>query len=65
VQLLYLRPTRFASFHIPIPLPLPTSIMAVTREQFEEIFPVLVQDLTNHCCDYNLPEKALVWYRNV
>jgi farnesyl diphosphate synthase len=39
--------------------------MAVTREQFEEIFPVLVQDLTNHCCEYNLPEKALVWFRNV
>ncbi|KAF2427520.1 ERG20 farnesyl diphosphate synthase [Tothia fuscella] len=38
--------------------------MSITREQFEEIFPQLVQDLTNHCCQYGLPEKALVWYRN-
>jgi farnesyl diphosphate synthase len=39
--------------------------MSITREQFEEIFPQLVQDLTNHAVQYNLPEKALVWFRNV
>jgi hypothetical protein len=39
--------------------------MPITRQEFEEIFPQLVQDLTNHCCQYGLPEQALVWFRNV
>ncbi|KAF2402664.1 ERG20 farnesyl diphosphate synthase [Trichodelitschia bisporula] len=38
--------------------------MPITRADFEAIFPQLVQDLTNHCCQYGLPENALVWFRN-
>jgi farnesyl diphosphate synthase len=39
--------------------------MPITRPQFEEVFPQLIQDLTNHCCNYGLPEQALIWFRNV
>lgn len=39
--------------------------MPTNRQEFEEVFPLLVQDLTNHCLQYGLPETALVWFRNV
>ena len=39
--------------------------MPTNKQEFEEVFPLLVQDLTNHCVQYGLPETALVWFRNV
>ena len=39
--------------------------MPTSRADFEEVFPLLVQDLTNHATQYGLPETALVWFRNV
>ena len=43
----------------------PAYTMPTNRQEFEEVFPLLVQDLTNHCLQYGLPETALVWFRNV
>lgn len=39
--------------------------MPTNKKEFEEVFPLLVQDLTNHALQYGLPENALVWFRNV
>lgn len=43
----------------------PAYTMPTNRQEFQEVFPLLVQDLTNHCLQYGLPETALVWFRNV
>ncbi|KAL8924249.1 MAG: hypothetical protein Q9172_002762 [Xanthocarpia lactea] len=37
---------------------------AVTLKEFESVFPQLVEDLTQHCKQYGLPEDALKWYQD-
>lgn len=37
----------------------------VTLKEFESVFPRLVDDLTQHCKQYYLPEDALKWYQDV
>lgn len=39
--------------------------MGTTRKEFEAVFPSLVDDLIQHCKQYNMPEDTLDWYRNV
>ena len=39
--------------------------MGTTRKEFETVFPSLVDDLVHHCKQYNMPEDALNWYRDV
>lgn len=39
--------------------------MPTTLKDFESVFPRLVEDLTEHCKKYNLPENALQWYTKV
>ncbi|KAI4131364.1 MAG: hypothetical protein LQ338_001249 [Usnochroma carphineum] len=36
----------------------------ITLKEFESVFPQLVEDLTQHCKQYGLPEDALQWYHN-
>ncbi|KAI9851993.1 MAG: Farnesyl pyrophosphate synthetase [Thelocarpon superellum] len=36
--------------------------MPTTRKEFEEVFPQLIQDLTSHAREYNVPENAVSWY---
>lgn len=36
-----------------------------SREQFESVFPSLVEDLLAHAKKYNLPENALQWFEKV
>ncbi|KAI4223128.1 MAG: hypothetical protein L6R40_008528 [Gallowayella cf. fulva] len=36
----------------------------VTLKEFESVFPRLVDDLTQHCKQYYLPEDALKWYQD-
>ena len=38
---------------------------AVSREEFEAIFPGLVKDVTDHVKTYDLPEDALKWFETV
>ncbi|KAI9886997.1 MAG: Farnesyl pyrophosphate synthetase [Watsoniomyces obsoletus] len=35
----------------------------ITRAEFEEVFPKLVEDLINHAKQYGMPSDALEWYR--
>lgn len=35
------------------------------REDFEAVFPSLVQDLTDHAKHYGVPTEALEWYKKV
>jgi farnesyl diphosphate synthase len=39
--------------------------MPISRQEFEAIFPKLVDDITSHSSSYGLPEQALTWFRNV
>ena len=39
--------------------------MPVTRKEFEDVFPQLVDDLVANCKQSNLPEQALKWYKQV
>lgn len=41
--------------------------MATTtnREDFEAVFPSLVQDLSDHAKHYGVPTEALEWYKKV
>lgn len=39
--------------------------MPVTREEFEAVFPKLVDDLSAHAQQYNIPDNALAWYQQV
>lgn len=34
-------------------------------KQFETVFPQLIQDLSDHCKQYGLPETALKWFQDV
>ncbi|KJX92137.1 farnesyl pyrophosphate synthetase like protein [Zymoseptoria brevis] len=36
--------------------------MPATLEEFESVFPKLVEDLKEHCQKYKLPEQALKWF---
>ncbi|KAL8979998.1 MAG: hypothetical protein Q9177_005996 [Variospora cf. flavescens] len=36
----------------------------VSLKEFESVFPQLVDDLSNHCKQYGLPEDALQWYKD-
>lgn len=36
-----------------------------SREDFEKVFPGLVQDLTEIVQQYKIPEPALKWFQNV
>ncbi|KAF7187010.1 Farnesyl pyrophosphate synthase [Pseudocercospora fuligena] len=45
-----------------IETPRPTAKMPVTRNEFETVFPKLVQDLKEHCNTYKLPDQALKWF---
>ncbi|KAK1057800.1 Farnesyl pyrophosphate synthetase [Friedmanniomyces endolithicus] len=36
--------------------------MPVSRQQFEAVFPRLVDDIKEHCVKYKLPEQALQWF---
>ncbi|KAH0324160.1 hypothetical protein KCU74_g8109, partial [Aureobasidium melanogenum] len=36
--------------------------MPTTLKQFESVFPQLIQDLSAHCKQYNLPTQALKWF---
>lgn len=40
-------------------------VKPTTRPEFEAVFPSLVQDLTEHCKQYNSPENALKWFQDV
>ncbi|KAK7517000.1 ERG20 farnesyl diphosphate synthase [Phyllosticta citriasiana] len=37
--------------------------MPVTLQEFESVFPQLVEDVLAHCKSYSLPENAQEWYR--
>ena len=39
--------------------------MGTTRKDFEAVFPSLVDDLVEHCKQYNMPDNALKWYEQV
>lgn len=39
--------------------------MPVTRNEFEDVFPKLVEDLKEHCNTYKLPDQALKWFEQV
>jgi len=39
--------------------------MPVSRQQFEAVFPRLVDDIKEHCVKYKLPEQALQWFEKV
>ena len=41
------------------------SVRPTTRTEFEAVFPSLVEDLTQHCKQYNPPENALNWFQHV
>jgi hypothetical protein len=60
-----LRMTLYAGATDRVEVGKPAYTMPTNRQEFEEVFPLLVQDLTNHCLQYGLPETALVWFRNV
>ncbi|KAL8954795.1 MAG: hypothetical protein Q9193_007080 [Seirophora villosa] len=36
----------------------------ITLKEFESVFPQLVDDLSQHCQQYGLPEDALQWYKD-
>ncbi|KAL8735010.1 MAG: hypothetical protein Q9166_001135 [cf. Caloplaca sp. 2 TL-2023] len=36
----------------------------ITLKEFESVFPQLVDDLSQHCKKYGLPEDALKWYQD-
>ena len=38
---------------------------SITRHEFEEVFPQLVEDLVAHARQYGMPSNALDWYRRV
>jgi farnesyl diphosphate synthase len=35
------------------------------RKRFEEVFPLLVDELTSHLRSIKLPENAIEWYKEV
>lgn len=37
----------------------------ITLKEFESVFPQLVDDLSQHCQQYGLPDDALQWYKDV
>jgi len=37
----------------------------VSRQQFEAVFPRLVDDIKEHCVKYKLPDQALQWFEKV
>lgn len=39
--------------------------MPTTLKEFEAVFPLLVEDLSQHAKSYGLPENALKWYQEV
>lgn len=39
--------------------------MPVTLKEFESVFPQLVEDVLAHSKQYNLPDNALQWFKNV
>ena len=41
------------------------SVRPTTRAEFEAVFPSLVEDLAQHCKQYNSPENALKWFQDV
>ena len=57
--------TRYPGYAEDLEVGRPSYTMPTSRADFEEVFPLLVQDLTNHATQYGLPETALVWFRNV
>jgi len=57
--------TRYPGYAQDLEVGRPAYTMPTSRADFEEVFPLLVQDLTNHATQYGLPETALVWFRNV
>jgi hypothetical protein len=57
--------TRYPGYAEDLQVGKPAYTMPTSRADFEEVFPLLVQDLTNHATQYGLPETALVWFRNV
>ncbi len=42
-----------------------TKADSATLKDFEAVFPFLIQDLSDHCTQYGLPDEALKWYQNV
>ena len=39
--------------------------MPYSLKEFESVFPSLVDDLSNHAKQYNLPTAALEWFQKV
>lgn len=39
--------------------------MPTTLREFESVFPRLVEDLSAHCKEHNLPDNALQWFQRV
>lgn len=46
-------------------VPRPAVNMPVSRQEFETVFPRLVEDLKEHCAKYKLPEQATKWFQQV
>lgn len=40
-------------------------VTKTTREQFEAVFPSLVEDLIQRCKQSNMPQDALDWFKKV
>ena len=37
----------------------------LTKRDFDQIFPILLNDLVEHAKEYGVPKDTLEWYRNV
>ena len=37
----------------------------VNKQDFEDFFPTLIEDLSEHVKQYDLPSNALEWFQNV
>ena len=40
-------------------------VKPTTRAEFESVFPSLIDDLGQHCKQYNSPQNALQWFQDV
>lgn len=39
--------------------------MPTTLKEFESVFPQLVEDVSEHCRKYRLPDNILQWFQHV
>lgn len=39
--------------------------MPTTLQEFESVWPRILDDLTEHCKGYKLPQQSLDWFRMV